>query len=151
MNSMPFKIRYLPGNLAQVEGVARLEPSALVLEFCTVDGLFGVLRSQPKQVRIDLNDVESVEFKRGWFSGTLRMTTRCFGALSAIPGAKGSEIALKCRRRHRPAAAELSSILRLRVSEKHLEELRGAAQQADEADEARLEAGRGIVRGRLHE
>ena len=148
MNSVPFKIRYLPGNLARVEGVARLEADALILEFRTVDELVGVFRSRPKEVRIHLNDIESVDFRRGWFAGRLRVGTRRVSALEAIPGAKGAEINLKCRRRHRLAAEELASSLRLRVTEKHLEELRGAAQQADEADEGRLEEGRNIMVGR---
>jgi hypothetical protein len=137
MNSVPFKIRYLLGNLARVEGVARLEPDALVLEFSTVDGLVGVLRSRVKEVRIPLNDIESVAFKRGWFSGKVRVVTRRVSALEAITGAQGPEIDLKCRRRHRVAADELASALRLQVTDQHLVELRGAAQQADEADEPR--------------
>jgi hypothetical protein len=151
VNSVPFKIRYLLGNLARVEGVARLEPDALVLEFSIVDGLVGVLRSRAKEVRIPLSDIESVAFRRGWFAGKVRVVARRVSALEAIPGAKGPEIDLKCRRRHRVAAEELASALRLQVAERHLVELRGAAQQADEADEARLEAERGTVRGQLHE
>ena len=136
MSSVPFKIRYLPGNLARVEGVARLEPDALVLEFRTVDALVGVLRSRPREVRIGLNDVESIDFRRGWLGGRLRIATQRMTALEAIPGAKGLEVVLKCRRRDRAAGAELAATLRLHVAEKHLEELRGAAQQADAADEA---------------
>jgi hypothetical protein len=129
-------MRYLPGNLARVEGVARLEYDALVLEFSAVDALFGILRSRRREVRIELADVESVEFRRGWFSGKLRIIARRFGALDAVPWARGPEIRLKCGRRHRLAAEELASSLRLQVAEAHLEALRGAAQQGDEADEA---------------
>ena len=88
MNSVPFRMRYLPGNLARVEGVARLEYDALVLEFSAVDALFGILRSRRREVRIELADVESVEFRRGWFSGKLRIIARRFGALDAVPWAR---------------------------------------------------------------
>jgi len=145
VNSVPFRMRYLPGNLARVEGVARLEYNALVLEFSVVDALFGVLRSRPKEVRIGLADVESVEFRRGWFVDKLRIVTRRVSALEALPWARGPEIKLKCRGRHRLAAEELAASLRLQATERHLEALRGAAQQADEADEAPLELERGLV------
>jgi hypothetical protein len=136
VNSVPFKIRYLLGNLARVEGVARLEADALILEFRTVDGLVGVFRSRPKEVRIHLNDIESVDFRRGWITGRLRIGTRRVSALEAIPGAKGAEINLKCRRRHRLAAEELASSLRLRVTEKHLEELRVSKMDAPNSTSA---------------
>jgi len=136
VNSVPFRMRYLPGNLARVEGVARLEYDALVLEFSVVDALFGILRSRRKEVRIGLADVESVEFRRGWFVDKLRIVTQRVSALEALPWARGPEIKLKCGRRHRLPAEELASSLRLQVTERHLEALRGAAQQADAADEA---------------
>ncbi len=148
MNSMPFRMRYLPGNLGRVEGVARLERDALVLEFGVADALFGILRSRRREVRIELADVESVDFRRGWFAGKLRILTRRVGSVEALPWASGPEIELKCGRRHRLAAQELASSLRLQVTERHLEALRGAAQEADEADEAPLEVERGLIVGR---
>ena len=148
MNSVPFRMRYLPGNLARVEGVARLEHDALVLEFSAVDALFGILRSKRREVRIGLADVESVEFRRGCFSGKLRILTRRVSALDGVPWARGPEMRLKCGRRHGLAAEELASSLRLQVAERHLEALRGAAQQGDEADEAPGEGVRGLVVGR---
>ena len=151
MNNVPFRMRYLPGNLARVEGVARLERDALVLEFRIADALFGILRSSRKEVRIGLADVESVEFRKGWFVNKLRIVTRRVSALDAVPWASGSEIKLKCRRRLRVAAQELAASLRLAAAEKQLEALRGAAQQADEADEAPLEEGRGLVVGRTRD
>jgi hypothetical protein len=151
VNSVPFRMRYLLGNLARVEGVARLDHDELVLEFSIVDGFFGILRSRPKEVRVGLADLESVEFRRGWFGEKLRIVTRRVRALEAIPGAKGPELKLRCRRRHRVAAEELASSLRLQATEKHLKALRGAAQQADEADEAPLELKRGVIVGRTSE
>ncbi len=145
---MPFRMRYLPANVGRVEGVARLEHDALVLEFNVADALLGVLRSRRREVRIELADVESVEFRRGWFAGKLRIFTRRVSSLESLPWARGPEIKLKCGRRHRLEAQELASSLRLQVTERHLEALRGAAQQADEADEAPLEVERGLVVGR---
>ncbi len=72
MNSVPFRMRYLLGNLARAEGVARLDRDGLVLEFSIVDGLFGILRSRPKEVRVGLADVESVAVKSGWFGEKVR-------------------------------------------------------------------------------
>ncbi len=151
MNSMPFRMRYLPANVGRVEGVARLEDDALVLEFSVADALLGILRSRRREVRIELADVESVEFRRGWFAGKLRIFTRRISSLEALPWARGSEIKLKCGRRHRLEAQELASTLRLQVTERHLAALRGVAQQADKADEASLEAKRQLAVGRTSE
>ncbi len=148
MNSVPFRMRYLPGNLARVEGVAHLENDALVLEFRVADALFGIVRSRPREVRIELAEVESVEFRKGWFVGKLRIVTRRISVLEALPWARGPEIKLKFGRKRRLSAQELASSLRLQIAERRLEALRGAPQQPDEADEAPLELKRGLQVGR---
>ena len=134
MNSVPFRKRYLLGKLARVDGVARLEHDALVLEFSCVDALVGVLRSGLKEVRIGLADLESIDLRRGWFADKLRIVARRVSVLKGIPVATGPELNLKCRKRHRLAAQELTSAVRLRATELQLEALRGAAQQGVEAD-----------------
>ncbi len=148
MNGVPFRLRYLPGNLARVEGIAWLDCDAVVLEFRIADALFGILRSRSKEVRISLADVEAVELRKGWFVDKLCILTRRASVLDDLPWACGPEMKLKCRRRHRLAARALAATLRLQATEKRLEVLRGAPQQADEADEAPLERGRGSVIGR---
>jgi hypothetical protein len=111
-------------DLADVEGVARLDGGALVLEFRTVDAFVGLIKSELDEVRLGLQDLESVSHKRGWLHDTLLITTRSMSSLESIPGAKGAELKLRCKRKHRAAAESVSSTLRLQIADRHLEDLR---------------------------
>ncbi len=122
MESMPFTIPGVaPLDLADVEGIARLDGDVLVLEFQTVDGVFGVLKSAVREVRLTLHDLESVSHRRGWFRDSVMIAGRRLGSLASIPGAKGLVIKLRCKRRYREAAESLSLALRLRITDRNLE------------------------------
>lgn len=122
MESMPFRIPGVaPLDLADVEGHAWLDGKILVLEFQTVDGVFGVLKSAVREVRLTADDLESVRHKRGWFHDSVVITARRLASLASIPGAKGLVIRLRCKHRDREAAASLSLALRLSITDRNLE------------------------------
>ncbi len=126
MESMPFTIPGgAPLDLADVEGVARVDGDVLVLEFQTVDGVFGMLKSSVREVRLTLDDLESVSHRRGWLHDCVVIAARRLGSLASIPGAKGLAIKLRCKRRHRKAAESLSLALRLRITDRNLESVLG--------------------------
>lgn len=56
MSSLPFKASAYDG-WADVEGLVSVEKDSLVLELETKDGLFGVLRSGVKEVRLAFSDL----------------------------------------------------------------------------------------------
>lgn len=121
MDSVPFTISGVhPLDLAKVEGAARLEDDALVLEFQTVDTVVGLVKSELEEVRLRLQDLEWVSHRRGWFKDTLIITARSMRTLEAVPGAKSVEVQLRCKRKHRKAAASVVAEARLRIGERQL-------------------------------
>ncbi len=119
---MPFTIPGVaPLNLADVEGVARLDGDVLVLEFQMVDGVFGKLRSGVREVRLTPDDLESISHRRGWFHDSVVLAVHRLGSVASIPGAKGVMIRLRCKHRHRKAAESLSLAVRLRITDRNLE------------------------------
>ena len=125
MSSVPFSIAH-PGPLSvdQVQGVARVDAEALVLEFRTVDGVLGKAKSEAREVSLNLSDLESVSHRRGWLSDTFTITTRRISSLESVPGARGPELTLRCRRKYRKAAESVASTLRLLIADRHLADLR---------------------------
>jgi hypothetical protein len=115
MDSLPFTIEGVMTSLADMEGIARLEESGLVLEFMVKDNVLGLLKTQPREVCIPFADLAEVTFKRGWFKGVLALRARRMSAIADIPGNDEGQLRLQCRRRYREAGQEFASSLSLRL------------------------------------
>ena len=121
MDSVPFTITDVdPLDLARVEGAARLEDDAIVLEFRTVDTLVGLVKSELEEVRLQLQDLEWASYRRGWFTDALVITARTMRTLGAVPGANGVEVTLRCKRKHRKAAESVVAEARFRIGDRQL-------------------------------
>jgi hypothetical protein len=118
MNVVPFTIPHVYAGLAEVRGAISLRRDALVMEYRTVDAVFGALRSRWKQSRLPVQRLVSVRFERDWSQGRLVITARGPGLLASLPGASGSELALLCRGEHQAAGQELASSVRRRLPER---------------------------------
>ncbi len=104
-------------SFADMEGIARVEENALALEFQVKDNIFGIIKSQPREVRIPFAELAEVTFRRGWFRGVLIVRARRMSVLADVPGTEGAEIRLRCQRRYRDAAQELASQVSMRMVE----------------------------------
>jgi hypothetical protein len=84
-------------------GVVRIEGGQLVIEFreTTTDMMsLKTLDGPVREVRIPLQDVESVEIGRRWlWGGTLCIRVRKLGPVAGAPGVTGNELRLRIRRR----------------------------------------------------
>ncbi len=123
MTSLPFKITGVLTDFADSEGIARLDSDGLVLEFQIKDNVLGLLKSAPREVRIPFGDLAEASFKRGFFSGAIRLRARRLTILASIPGSNASELILTCKRRDRPVAQDLASRLSMRILEHDLREM----------------------------
>jgi hypothetical protein len=142
MSSIPFRIAHTdPLSVDEVQGVARLDADALVLEYRMVDGVLGKAKSEAREVSLNLSDLESVNHRRGWFSDTVTITTRRISILESVPGARGPELALRAGastgRRLSQWRPQFACSLRTGIWR-----ICDAAQQADAADVAPGEAWR---------
>ncbi len=115
VTSVPFLIPGIHAGLADVEGVVRLESGELVLDFRTVDGVVGMLKSRVSEVHIPLRHVEALEYKRGIFRGRIRLRVRRLELLASVPGSDGAEVVLRCKRRHKLSASEFANLVTLQL------------------------------------
>ena len=121
--SVPFSVNAVLTSFADMDGVASIEGNALVLEFQVKDNIFGILKTQPKEIRIPFAELAELTCRRGWFGSVLVVRTRRMSALAEIPGHDGAEIRLRCRRRHRDAAQELASQASMRMVTQDLQRM----------------------------
>lgn len=92
--SVPFKI---DDNFSQVAGVAKFSGAGIVLEF--ESKLFGIIKSGVKEVRIALDEILDVKFKKGMFKRGARIEIRLqsFAKLNEVPN-RDAKITLKLER-----------------------------------------------------
>ncbi len=120
ISSVPISIyiaRGGAGSLAHVEGILRMEGEDLVLEFRTVFGRVVTVKSRPKEIHIPLKYVDALEYKSSFFPfrAKLRLRVRNLEQLAAVPGSRGAEITLRCKRRYRSLAHELANLVAFRL------------------------------------
>ncbi len=123
--SVPFTLSELYQGLAEGDGILRIEPDALVLEFQVRDAIFGVLKTEIKELRIRFEDIDTVEMRKRWWSRSLRLRTHSLRVAAAIPGMKGGDVVIRIKRRDLLAARLAVSRLALLMSEARLRRIEG--------------------------
>jgi hypothetical protein len=126
MTSLPFKIRGVFTGLVDVEGIARLENEELCLEFRMA--VLTRLKTNPKELRIPLEELEEAVFKNRFCLGFLVLRARRLASFKDVPGNATGELRLRCRREHWETARELASRLNMRTTK---EELRALLAETD--------------------
>ena len=62
--SVPFRIKHVYEGLADTSGILILDDESLRFQFQTKDTILGVIKSDIKDLKIDLLYVEEIEFKK---------------------------------------------------------------------------------------
>ena len=109
--------------LAEVQGIMRVEKSRLVLEYQVKDGLIGVFKSSPKELRIPFEELSEVKYKLNWFVSRFRLHINSMKILGEFPVGKDGIISLKIKRKQKQAAKDLESYINLRLSEFRLAQM----------------------------
>lgn len=91
---VPFKTN---DNLSQVAGVAKFSGAGIVLEF--ESKLFGIIKNGVKEVRIALDEILDVKFKKGLFKrgAKIEIRLKSFAKLNQVPN-RDAKITLKLER-----------------------------------------------------
>ena len=123
--SVPFEIPNVSHGFQKAGGLLKLEDEdeRLVLEFEVEDALFGVFKSGVREAILPLRKLQSVEFKKGWFSSKVILEANSLRVFEGIPGASQGECTLKIKRENRKEAEKLISKVRLILSELKLKDL----------------------------
>lgn len=127
---LPFFIDNLYGGFAKVNGILTANRQSLLLEFQVTDNVLGgLLKGQPKEIRLPLEAVASVEYKQNWFQARFYLRVYRLQDLANVPNAEGGEAKLSIKRKDRKLARSLVSSLNLQLSE-----IRLARMDEDEPD-----------------
>ena len=117
MDSLP----YTNPTGREYPSLIRIEESSLLVEFRK--WVWRKLSKQIVQVRIPMEEVTSIDLKRGVFVDQINMQLRSMRAAGAIPCRKPGLIEMRFARKHREAAHDLATVLRTAVSEQHIDRL----------------------------
>ncbi|RMG67986.1 MAG: hypothetical protein D6722_12320 [Bacteroidetes bacterium] len=121
---LPFFIDNLYGGFAKVNGILSRDRQFLTLEFQVADNVLGgLLKGRPKEIRLPLKALASVEYKQNWFVARMILRAYRLGDLAEIPNAESGEAKLSIKRKDRKVAREMASSLNLALSEIRLAQM----------------------------
>ncbi len=120
---IPFEIKDQYSGLAKSSGILKFDNGCLVCEFRTKDTILGILKSSIKEIRIPVQDLLSVEYKKKMFGDKIFIRTKSMEYISYFPGLDSNEICLKINKQSRDFAQRLSSGVTLMISEYNLKNI----------------------------
>ena len=99
-------------NFTETHGIVHLEGFHIVMQFETKNVLFNAFNSGTTEVRLSLEEVSTVRFKRGFFGGAeLGIQARDMMSVTDVPSAKAGLIRLKFKRAKRRQGEELAGMV----------------------------------------
>ena len=111
MGSLPFSIPICAG-LARADGLVRLEGASLVLEFQVQDRALGIWKSDLRELRIPISEVERLNLKTGWIGRPrLCVQTETMRVSRQVPGSQHGTFELMIENDHVLAARHLISTI----------------------------------------
>lgn len=107
--------------LAEGEGFMTVDEQNLTMDFQVKDSILGVIKSNPKTLRIPLRVISDVRYIRNMFMSRIRFSVNDLELLNSFPGANKGTIKVKIRRRDKEMAEVLAAYLQGRPVEKRLD------------------------------
>src|SRR5699024_7218400 len=121
--SVPFEITDINHGFQEAKGLMKLNKNGVELEFEVQDSFVGFFKSGIKNMQISYADLESIRFKKGWFSSKIILNGISMKVFDDVPGTEHATCTLKIKRAHRKDAENLISKARLYLSEYRLNRL----------------------------
>jgi hypothetical protein len=123
MESLPFKIKDLYYSFAEAIGLANFVHENLVLEFRIEDILLGIIKSELKEYKYHVKDLESVTLEKKIFSSAILVKAIKMETFINFPGSRQGQIKMYIKRKDRDLAEQYVSHINLRISEHQLKQL----------------------------
>ncbi len=120
MESIPFYFGSMHGGLSRCAGLLHVTREGLRCEYRIDLGGLG-LKTDAKEASVGLDEIESIEFKRGWFRGKAVIRPRSLKLLDRFPTSGDDSIVLYFRRKDQSLAGYLMSELALKLSQSRLD------------------------------
>lgn len=98
MYSVPVKCE-THGGFGEMRGMLLFDGQRLVLQYQTADSMFGVLRSEPKQLELALETLLEARYSAGWFwlAPSVQLRVSDFNAIVQLPAAEAGRLQLRVR------------------------------------------------------
>ncbi|MBN2092023.1 hypothetical protein JW964_20565 [candidate division KSB1 bacterium] len=123
MLSLPFKITNLFSDLAEAHGLVSIEGDYLRMEFQTQDAILGLLKSQLKEIKIPIQELNSAIYQKKLFGTKIILRANKLSTLSRVPGHQKGQVVLEISRKDRDQAEQLVSSLDMKITEMNLRRL----------------------------
>ncbi len=111
--SVPFTIQNVFQGFAETEGILSIDNTDLKLEFQTSDNILGLLKSGVREVRLPLDKVEEITFRKRWLGCSLIIRVAEMRGAAEVPNFSQGEILLSIGKKHSQAASDLVSAIQL--------------------------------------
>jgi hypothetical protein len=124
MDSVPFHCEAFAG-FGAIQGVARLEPSGLRLQYQTRDAVLGVLRSGMKSTLVPVESLVLATFRSGFLGLFPKIEVRVsdLTSIADIPSTEGGKLKLRVAFGDRDDARKLAHLLGGLLAEQRLDHL----------------------------
>ena len=121
--SIPFESVDYNHGLKLAKGLLKVSGDGIELEYREQDSFVGVIKSDLRTIHIPYEDLEAIEFEKGWFSAKILLKTSSMALLEKLPGNEQGTCTLKVKRKHRDEAQNTISKARIALSEQKLDQL----------------------------
>jgi len=124
-HSVPFEINNINHGFQVAKGILKLKDKALELEFEVEDAILGIINSGVQTIRLSFDDLESIQFKKGWFRAKIILEAVSMHVFEDLPGSEQASCTLKVKRKDRKEAEQIISTARMQLSEHKLDQMEG--------------------------
>lgn len=121
--SIPFYNDDVYGGFAIQNGLIHVDSNFLTVEFETKDNVFKIVSSGLQIIKIPLNGIQSIEFKKGFFSSKIILSTKSLKYLANIPGNESNTVTFKIKKKDKDLALMSVSQIQLLLAENKLNSL----------------------------
>lgn len=120
MTSISFYFGNIHAGLSSCAGILHLTGDGFRCEYKVDIGGLG-LKSSTKEAEIRFDEMESIEFRRGWFKGMAVIRPKSLKLLDRFPASGDDALHFYFRRKDRTKAEYLLSELNLKLSQSRLD------------------------------
>jgi len=102
---------------AETEGILSFDETGLKFEFRTSDAVLGLVKSDIREVRIPVDSIEEITFRKRFLSGgSIIVRVSEMRSAADLPAFKEGEVELSIDRKRREAAANFVSSVQLALT-----------------------------------
>jgi len=93
--TIPFESVDYHHGLKVAKGLLKLGKEGIELEYQVQDSFVGVFKSEVQNILVPYKDLESIHFKKGWFSGKIMLKTSSLQLMQELHASEQGECVLK--------------------------------------------------------